>query len=107
MFAVAIWDTRRSRLILCRDRLGKSPLYIAQEPGRPLFASEIKEAILVDETLSKDLNFSAFNEDLALGYVPGPLTLLKGIEKVLPGHYVVCERGQVSTRRYWRSIRAR
>lgn len=100
MFAVAIWDTRRSRLILCRDRLGKKPLYIAQEPGRLLFASEIK-AILVDETLSKELNFSALNEYLALGYVPAPLTLFKGIEKVLPGHYVVCERGQVSARRYW------
>ena len=100
MFAIAIWDTRRSRLILCRDRLGKKPLYIAQEPGRLLFASEIK-AILEDETLSKELNFSALNEYLALGYVPAPLTLFKGIEKVLPGHYVVCERGQVSTRRYW------
>src|SRR5215475_12489035 len=100
MFAIAIWDTNRSRLILARDRLGKKPLYLAREPGQLFFASEIK-ALLELETISKGLNLSALNEYLALGYVPAPLTLFKGIEKVLPGHYIVCERGQISAHRYW------
>ena len=100
MFAIAIWDARRSRTYSLPRSLGKKPLYVAQEPGRLLFASEIK-AILVDETISKELNFSALNEYLALGYVPAPLTLFKGIEKLLPGHYLICERDQVSARRYW------
>ena len=100
MFAIAIWDASRSRLVLARDRLGKKPLYLAREPGQLLFASEIK-ALLEVETISKGLNFSALNEYLALGYVPAPLTLFKGIEKVLPGHYIVCERGQISAQRYW------
>ena len=76
MFAIAIWDASRSRLVLARDRLGKKPLYLAREPGRLLFASEIK-AILEDETISKELNFAALNEYLAFGYVPAPLTLVQ------------------------------
>jgi asparagine synthase (glutamine-hydrolysing) len=100
MFAIAIWDAQRKRLILARDRLGKKPLYVARFPGRLLFASEIK-SILADRTVSRELNFSALNEYLALGYVPAPLTLFKGIEKVSPGHYVLCERDQVSEHSYW------
>src|SRR5262249_18310688 len=100
MFAIAIWDASRSRLVLARDRLGKKPLYLAQEPGQLLFASEIK-ALLELETIPKELNLSALNEYLALGYVPAPLTLFKGIEKVLPGHYIVCERGQIAAQCYW------
>ena len=100
MFAVALWDARRSRLVLARDRLGKKPLYIARQAGRVLFASEIK-AILEEENVSKELDFSALNEYLALGYVPAPLTLFKGIEKVLPGHYVVCDRNDISPHSYW------
>ena len=100
MFAIAIWDVSRSRLVLARDRLGKKPLYLARRPGRLLFASEIK-AILEDDTISKEPNLAALNEYLALGYAPAPLSLFKGIEKVLPGHYIVCERGQISSQRYW------
>jgi asparagine synthase (glutamine-hydrolysing) len=100
MFAIALWDLHRKRLVLARDRLGKKPLYIARQPGRLLFASEIK-SLLQDETISRELNFSALNEYLALGYVPAPLTLFKGIEKVLPGHYVICERNEISQNSFW------
>ena len=100
MFAVAIWDLQQHRLILGRDRLGKKPLYLSRNPNSLLFASTIK-ALLQDATISKELNFSALNEYLALGYVPAPLTLFKEIEKILPGHYVICERGQISQHRYW------
>jgi asparagine synthase (glutamine-hydrolysing) len=100
MFAIAIWDARRRRLVLARDRLGKKPLYVARYPGRLLFASEIK-SILADHTVSRDLDFSALNEYLALGYVPAPLTLFKGIEKLLPGHYLICNGDQISQHCYW------
>ncbi len=100
MFAVAIWDVRLSRLVLARDRLGKKPLYIRKGPHRTLFASEIK-AILQDNDVPRRVNVSALGEYLALGYVPAPLTLFDGIEKVLPGHYVVVEQGRMSEREYW------
>src|SRR6266542_350948 len=100
MFAIAIWDSERSRLVLVRDRLGKKPLYISRGADRLIFASELK-AILQDERVSRDLNFSALNEYLALGYVPAPLTLFKKIDKILPGHYIVCERNGVREQRYW------
>jgi asparagine synthase (glutamine-hydrolysing) len=100
MFAIAIWDVKRNRLVLARDRLGKKPLYAARKPGRILFASEIK-AILEDATVSREMNFAALDEYLALGYVPAPLTLFRSIEKLLPGHYLVCERDRVSQYSYW------
>jgi len=100
MFAIAVWDAQRKRLVLARDRLGKKPLYVARLPGRLLFASEIK-SILADHTVSRELNYSALNEYLALGYVPAPMTLFKGIEKLLPGHYLICERDQISQHCYW------
>lgn len=100
MFGIAIWDSKRSRLILARDRLGKKPLYVARERDRILFASEMK-AILEVSSLSRDLNPKALREYLALGYVPAPLTLIEGIEKVLPGHYWVIENGRVQEQEYW------
>lgn len=100
MFAIAVWDAQRKRLVLARDRLGKKPLYVVRLPSRLLFASEIK-SILADHTVSRELNYSALNEYLALGYVPAPMTLFKGIEKLLPGHYLICERDQISQHCYW------
>ncbi|HWP23805.1 MAG TPA: asparagine synthase (glutamine-hydrolyzing) [Candidatus Binatia bacterium] len=100
MFAIAIWDAKRKRLVLARDRLGKKPLYVAQLSDRLLFASEIK-AILADPTFPRELDFSALGEYLALGYVPAPSTLFKGIEKLPPGHYLIAEEGRVSQHRYW------
>jgi asparagine synthase (glutamine-hydrolysing) len=100
MFGVAIWDVKRSRLILARDRLGKKPLYVCREQNRILFASEMK-SILEVYGGSRTLNPKALREYLALGYVPAPLTLLEGIEKVLPGHYWVIENGKVQDREYW------
>ncbi|HEY2921342.1 MAG TPA: asparagine synthase (glutamine-hydrolyzing) [Candidatus Binatia bacterium] len=100
MFAIAIWDSTSSRLVLARDRLGKKPLYVARQRDRILFASEIK-AILQQDSIRRELNLQALKEYLALGYVPAPLTLFEGIEKVLPGYYLVCERGAVSQTQYW------
>ena len=100
MFGVALWDAQRSRLILARDRLGKKPLYFRREPHRLLFGSEVK-SILAAEGVPRRLNLPALREYLALGYVPAPWTLFEGIEKLLPGHYLVFEKGELVDREYW------
>lgn len=100
MFALAIWDEPRSRLVLVRDRLGKKPLYVRREPNRLLFASEIK-SILQAEGVPRRLDHGALPEYLSLGYVPAPRTLFEGIEKVLPGHMLVVEKGRITDREYW------
>lgn len=100
MFGLALWDASRERLVLGRDRIGEKPLYIRREPGRLLFASEMK-AILQVEDVPRRLNHPALQEYLALGYVPAPLCLLEGIEKLLPGHYLIAEKGRTEIREYW------
>jgi asparagine synthase (glutamine-hydrolysing) len=100
MFGLAIWDAARSRLVLGRDRLGKKPLYVCREPHRILFASEIKSLLEVCD-IPRKLNLQALREYLALGYVPAPYTLFDGIEKLLPGHYMVVEGGRVRVEQYW------
>ncbi len=100
MFGLALWDARRERLVLGRDRIGEKPLYVRREPGRLLFASELK-AILQVPGVPRRLNLPALEEYLALGYVPAPLSLLDGIEKLLPGHYLVVEKGRIEDHEYW------
>src|SRR5262249_22795078 len=100
MFAIAIWDINRSRLILARDRLGKKPLYVCREPHRILFASELKSILEVCQ-IPRRLNRAGLSEYLALGYVPAPLTLFDRIEKLFPGHYMVIEKGHVREQQYW------
>lgn len=100
MFALALWDVSRQRLIIARDRLGEKPLYIRQEPHRLLFASEMK-ALLEDSDVPRRIDMLALREYLALGYVPAPATILEGIEKLLPGHALIVERGQIRNEEYW------
>ena len=100
MFGIALWDARRSRLVLARDRIGKKPLYLRREPHRVLFASEIK-SILAAEDVPRRIDLEALREYLALGYVPAPRTLFENIEKILPGHLLVIAGGQVRDYEYW------
>jgi asparagine synthase (glutamine-hydrolysing) len=100
MFGLAIWDAKRRRLVLGRDRIGEKPLYVRREPGRLLFASELKSILELGD-VPRRLNVVALGEYLALGYVPAPLTLLEGIEKLLPGHYLVVDPDRVEDREYW------
>jgi asparagine synthase (glutamine-hydrolysing) len=100
MFAIAIWDVDLSRLVLARDRVGKKPLYVRRESHRLIFGSEVK-SILEAENVPRRLDMRAVDEYLALGYVPAPWTLFEGIEKVLPGHLLVVEQGQVKEHEYW------
>ena len=100
MFAVAVWDVPRRRLVLARDRVGKKPLYLRREPNRVLFASEIKSILAADD-VPRRIDQQALREYLALGYVPAPRTMFEGIEKVLPGHLVVFENGAMRDTEYW------
>ena len=107
MFALAIWDARRRQLVLARDRLGKKPLVYREEPGRLLFASELKSLLQVPD-VPRDIDPAALDEYLAYQYVPHPHTIFRGIRKLPPAHYAVyrdgrlevgCYRGPDSTRR--------
>ena len=100
MFAFAIWDSVRRRLLLVRDRLGVKPLYWARVGNRLLFASEIK-AILESGLVRPEANELALPELLGTRYLSGTETLFKGINRLQPGHVLVFEKGAVSIRQYW------
>jgi asparagine synthase (glutamine-hydrolysing) len=100
MFAFALWDARRQRLVLGRDRLGIKPLYVRESGGRLMFASEAK-AILAGSGGTPSLDPTALRSYLALGYVPAPLSMFDGIRKLPPATLLVVERGRVAERRYW------
>jgi asparagine synthase (glutamine-hydrolysing) len=100
MFAIALWDARTQKLSLIRDRLGKKPLYYFLGKDRLLFASEIK-ALLVDETISKEIDLNALDSYLSFGYVPSPLSIFKAIRKLPPAHIAVCRPEGFSIRQYW------
>jgi asparagine synthase (glutamine-hydrolysing) len=100
MFAAAIWDARRRRLVLARDRLGKKPLYYYDDGRRLLFASELK-ALVADASVPRTLDWRAVGEFLALGNVAGSRCIFSGIRKLPPGHWLLCEGGKVVLRAYW------
>ena len=100
MFAFAIWDARRRRLLLVRDRLGVKPLYWALHHDRLLFGSEIK-AILAAGLIGARANEAALPELLSTRSIAGEETLFTGVRKLLPGHLLVFEDGRVRTAQYW------
>jgi asparagine synthase (glutamine-hydrolysing) len=103
MFAFALWDQNRETLFLARDRLGKKPLYYALLPdGWLLFSSELK-SILADPRVPRDVDPTAVEEYMALGYVPDPKTILRAVRKLPPAHLLVWRRRDpaIQPRQYW------
>lgn len=100
MFAFAIWDRRNRKLILSRDRLGVKPLYYFLDDHCIVFGSELK-AILEYREIPREIDFEALDSFLTLEYIPAPLSIFKGIKKLLPGHTLVLQDGKVSIDRYW------
>jgi asparagine synthase (glutamine-hydrolysing) len=104
MFAFAIWDNKRERMLLARDRIGKKPLYYAIQCGQLIFASEIK-AILVHPLIKRDIDITALYHYLTLYVTPAPMTLFKGISKLPPGYIMLCDKdGNVAQEQYWDAI---
>ena len=100
MFGVAIWDARRQRLVVARDRLGIKPLYWTAGGGRLAFASEIK-ALLTVPGVGAAVDHDALAAFLLLKYVPAPRTLFAGIQALPPGHLLVADADGVRVRRWW------
>ena len=100
MFAFSIWDERRQKLLLVRDRLGIKPLYVAHDGERLVFGSEIKSLLRhPDVNARPDLDgLAAF---LLLKYAPAPRTMFAGIEALPPGHLLVSDERGVRTRQWW------
>jgi asparagine synthase (glutamine-hydrolysing) len=100
MYAFAIWDARRERLFVARDRFGEKPLFVHEGPRGLAFASEIK-ALLAIPGIEPGVDLGAVRDYLAYRYVPAPRTLYQGIRKLMPGSYGVWERGTFREERYW------
>jgi asparagine synthase (glutamine-hydrolysing) len=102
MFAFGLWDVARRRLILVRDRTGKKPLFYMHRGKELLFASEIKGLVASGRTVRIDESRLPYL--LALGYVPAPATLLRGVAQLPPASMLVAdESGRVEVQRYWRA----
>lgn len=100
MFAIALWDARQRRLFLARDRVGVKPLYYWADHSTLVFASELK-ALILHPDVPRQINLAALDLFLTLEYVPAPHTIYEGIFKLLPGHTLTVENGEVKTRQYW------
>lgn len=102
MFAFALWDERKKRMLLARDRVGIKPLYFLRDNEKLLFSSELK-GILAYEGVSREIDAGSLEDYLAYGMVSGTRTIFHGIEKLGPGHVLSVEPGKWNSppRRYW------
>ncbi|HEU5192049.1 MAG TPA: asparagine synthase (glutamine-hydrolyzing) [Methylomirabilota bacterium] len=102
MFAFALWDGHRRRLVLARDRVGIKPMVYTWDGRRLLFASELK-SLLQDPTVPRDLDWEAFGDYLAFHYVPSPRTIFRAIRKLPPASVLVLDvdGGEPRVERYW------
>ncbi len=101
MFAFALWDARRERLFLARDRVGKKPLFYALSGGALRFASELN-ALMRDPEIPREIDHAALDAYLAYQYIPAPLSAFKAVRKLPPASRLVYEGGRTTIDRYWR-----
>ncbi|NUN12860.1 MAG: asparagine synthase (glutamine-hydrolyzing) [Myxococcales bacterium] len=101
MFAFAIWDDRRKRLVLARDRMGKKPLYYAETKDGLVFGSELK-ALLVHPWISRNIDLGSLRKYLLFDYVPSPASILTAVKKLPAGWYLEWQNGQIrACQPYW------
>ncbi|MEK7072622.1 MAG: asparagine synthase (glutamine-hydrolyzing) [Patescibacteria group bacterium] len=100
MFALAIWDQKRRKLTVAKDRLGKKPLYYSVINNTFIFASELK-AILQHNLIKKEIDFDSLNKYFIYEYVPTPKTIIKNVSKLEPGHLLVWQDNKLINKRYW------
>ena len=101
MFAAGFWTESQKRLVLVRDRVGIKPLYFARSGGNLYFGSELK-TILMHPEFEKRLDTGGLDHYLSMNYVPGPMTLVEGVEKLPPGHWMEWREGRTVNAAYWR-----
>jgi asparagine synthase (glutamine-hydrolysing) len=101
MFAFALWDARRRRLFIARDRFGEKPLYWGIFDRTLIFASEPK-VLLAHPSVHPSLNLDALRQYLSFDYVPAPLSIYQGINKLAAAHTLTVEGGRVEVQPYWR-----
>ncbi len=101
MFAFALWDEKRRRLLIARDRFGEKPLYWGVFDNTLLFASEPK-VLLAHPSVKSSLNLQALRQYLSFDYIPAPLSIYEGINKLPAAHRLTLDDGQVNVKRYWR-----
>jgi len=100
IFAFALWDSNRRRLLLARDHLGVKPLYYVRLGNRLLFGSEIK-TLLVDPSCPREVDLDALSQLFTLRYVPSPRTLFRDIQKLPPAHRMIVENSGIKVERFW------
>lgn len=101
MFALAIWDSNKQRLVVARDRAGQKPVFYRFADDRFVFASELK-ALLQIPGIPRELDRRSVLEFLTLQYVPAPHSILKGFRRLPPAHFAVIENGEYSEHEYWK-----
>ncbi|MCC6616225.1 MAG: asparagine synthase (glutamine-hydrolyzing) [Anaerolineae bacterium] len=101
MYAFALWDSTRERLLLAVDHIGIKPIYLYERDGLLYFASEIK-AFAATGILQPELHMAALDTYMSFGYMIGPETLFAGVRRLMPGHAFVAENGSSRTVEYWR-----
>jgi asparagine synthase (glutamine-hydrolysing) len=101
MFALAVWDVRRKRLLLARDRIGIKPLYLAQRGGQVAFGSELK-SVLASDLIPRRVDRQALHHALTLNYVPAPFSLIEGVSQLEPGEMAVADESGVRRSLYYR-----
>jgi asparagine synthase (glutamine-hydrolysing) len=99
-FGMAVWDRRERRLVIARDRLGVKPLYYAEAGDRVVFASELK-SLLASGIVETELDYEAIDAYMTFGFVPGPLTPLAGVRKLMPGERLIVDPRGLRLERYW------
>jgi len=100
MFSFALWDSKRKKLILARDRVGIKPLYYNFGNGKLIFSSELK-ALLQWENIRKEIDFNSLHDYLTYMYVPAPDTIFGHVRKLEPGHMLVCRDRKIEVKKYW------
>jgi asparagine synthase (glutamine-hydrolysing) len=100
MFAFALWDQRRRRLLIARDRVGKKPLFYSQRGGSLSFASELG-ALMSDPEVPREVDPAAIDCYLAYGYIQAPRSIWSAVKKLPPAHTLVWEDGSTRIEKYW------
>lgn len=102
MFAFGLWDGRKKRLLLFRDRVGKKPLFYYHKVGEGLVFASTLQSLIQGETVLKTIDPIAIDLYLTYQYIPAPLSIFSQIKKLPPAHFLLWEKGRVEVKRYWR-----